>query len=607
MRIVVSLARAVMLQFLSQLENVRSLPYDGGVRSHDCNSECRSMTTAAQLTLLEPHEILTAAVPGIQSNHGEVFTRRWVVGFILNLVGYDRNEDLASRVIVEPSCGTGAFLIPIVDRLVASCEARDQDIVTTGQAIRAFDVLDVNVDLAREAVTYRLAEHGLREKAAEQLAREWVTTADFLLHDHQAGSVDLVVGNPPYIRLEDVPRELTDAYRRAFPTMQGRSDIYVGFIEAALRLLKPGGSLGFICADRWMHNQYGGALRQLITSQYSVDTIVSMHDVDAFEDEVSAYPAIVILRNGEQRSVNLVETRAAFGRGDADAVHNWIDGTASTIGREAADGSQLSGWFKGSPSWPSGNPERQALVADLERRFAPLESAETGTRVGIGVATGRDDVYITTDSDLVERDRLLPLLLARDTSSGQTEWSGHYLVNPWNGDGLVDLANYPRLSAYLEGNADQIKGRHIAKRRPDSWYRTIDKVDPTLQTRAKLVLPDIKAEANPVLDEGELYPHHNLYFVVSDVWDLEVLGGLLLSDVANAIIGSYCVKMRGGYYRFQAQYIRRMRVPEPGDIDRSTRRGLSSAFRARDRDAATAHAAKAFGINRSIVRAALQA
>ena len=563
------------------------------------------MTPTAQLTLVEPPEYIVEAARDGQSNHGEVFTRRWVVEFILDLVGYHRDEDLGSRVIVEPACGTGAFLIPIVDRLVESCEAHGRDVAATGQAIRAFDVLETNANIARKAVADRLGEHGLAEEAAERLAQEWVTTADFLLHDHRKSSADVVVGNPPYIRLEDVPWTLTDAYRQAFPTMRGRSDIYVGFIEAALRLLKSEGSVGFICADRWMHNQYGGALRQLITSEYAVDTIVSMHDVDVFEDEVSAYPAIVVLRSGEQESVNLVETSAGFDARDAEAVHEWIDGEASSINRVAVQGAQLSSWFSGSPSWPSGNPIRQALVADLERRFGPLESAETGTRVGIGVATGRDDVYITANPDLVEADRLLPLLLARDTSSGRAEWSGHYLVNPWNGEGLVDLADYPRLRAYLEGNAEGIKGRHVARRQPHAWYRTIDKVDPKLLTQSKLVLPDIKAESNPVLDEGARYPHHNLYFVVSEAWDLEVLGGLLLSDVANAIIGSYCVKMRGGYYRFQAQYIRRMRVPEPNGLDRATRRDLATAFRSRDRQAATELAARIYGIEPSTIREAL--
>ena len=67
------------------------------------------------------------------------------------------------------------------------------------------------------------------------LAREWVTTGDFLLHDHDVAAADVVVGNPPYVRLESVSRPVMDAYRRLCPTMRGRSDLYVGFIERGLR------------------------------------------------------------------------------------------------------------------------------------------------------------------------------------------------------------------------------------------------------------------------------------------------------------------------------------------------------------------------------------
>ena len=103
----------------------------------------------------------------------------------------------------------------------------------------------------------------------------------------------------------------------------------------------------------------------------------------------------------------------------------------------------------------------------------------------------------------------------------------------------------------------RLRARHIARTKPGQWYRTIDRVHDGLLGRPKLLLPDIKAASHPVLDDGRYYPHHNLYFVVSEQWDLEVLGGLLLSDVANLFVGAYCVEMRGGCYRFQAQYIRR--------------------------------------------------
>ncbi|MDQ3574968.1 MAG: SAM-dependent methyltransferase, partial [Actinomycetota bacterium] len=143
----------------------------------------------------------------------------------------------------------------------------------------------------------------------------------------------------------------------------------------------------------------------------------------------------------------------------------------------------------------------------------------------------------------------------------------------------------------------QLRGRHVARRRPSMWYRTIDRIDPSLQHRPKLLLPDIKAAIHPVLDWGGLYPHHNLYFVVSTAWDPEVLGGILLSEVANLFVGSYCVKMRGGCYRFQAQYLRRIRLPERQGIQVADQRELASAFSARDREWATAVAMRLYGIN----------
>ncbi|MGO9954463.1 MAG: SAM-dependent methyltransferase, partial [Solirubrobacteraceae bacterium] len=118
-----------------------------------------------------------------------------------------------------------------------------------------------------------------------------------------------------------------------------------------------------------------------------------------------------------------------------------------------------------------------------------------------------------------------------------------------------------------------------------------------LTAKPKLLLQDMKAHIHPVLEPGGYYPHHNLYYVVSDTWDLEVLGGLLLSRVAQAFIEAYCVRMRGGTLRFQAQYLKRIRVPRHDSLDDSTTEALRAAFRARDVDAATEAAAIAYRID----------
>lgn len=547
-------------------------------------------------------ELMNATLPisEAKENHGEVFTRRWVVDFILDLAGYSKDEDLAYKTIVEPSCGSGAFLIAIVERLIHSAKRHQHNLEDLGCAVRAFDLIASNVENARRNVLKVLIANGVSNSVATVLIDAWISQGDYLLQDYDFNSVDFVVGNPPYVRLENVDRGIMEAYRKSCSTMRGRADIYVGFIERGLQTLKPSGTLAFICADRWMRNQYGADLREFITSKYAIQTVVSMHDVDAFEDEVSAYPAVVVLQNKIQEKISVIDVNSGFNEHEAGRVAEWVlCGKERSIENCSYEASRIDRWFEGRDLWPSGSPTQLALIAELESRFPPLQDFATGTRVGIGVATGCDQVFITNDSNLVEPERLLPLLQASDIANGKNHWSGTYLVNPWNATGLVDLEKYPRLAEYLRDNEMRLKARHIAKKRPDLWYRTIDRVHGDLSGRAKLVLPDLKAAAHPVLDDGSFYPHHNLYYVVSEKWDLRVLGGILLSDIANLFVGAYCVRMRGGTYRFQAQYLRRIRVPDIESISKSHRNLLAEAFERRDRDLATQIAFQVYGIHES--------
>lgn len=531
--------------------------------------------------------------------HGEVFTRGWVVELILDLVGYTPERDLATFTIVEPACGSGAFLGPIVQRLSASCKLHNRDLDEAKQALQAFDLLEANVEASRGLVCTQMQDQGWDEPTVESVVQAWITQGDYLLTHHRGQAVDFVVGNPPYIRLEDVPRERMARYRAACPTMGGRADIYVGFYEAALRTLREQGQLGFICADRWMHNQYGARLRELVTSGFSVDFVLTMHDVDAFEEQVAAYPAITIISKQQQSSAVAADTRKGFSQAEARELYNWsLEPESQVIEKPTYQAARLPHWFSGTELWPAASPARLAMLEDLNDRFSVLEDRTAGTRVGIGVATGADKVFITTDANLVEEDRLLPLAMVRDTKTGIYQWQGNYLVNPWTRNGeLVDLTQFPLLQSYLAQNAHLLRKRYVAVQQPERWYKTIDKVDHALVGKPKLLLPDMKTTIHPVLDKEGVYPHHNLYYIVSDVWDLEVLGGLLISKVAQAFVQAYAVKMRGGTLRFQAQYLRKIRVPQPSDLSDKVRLQLAEAFRNRDVDVATRAALDAYGLD----------
>jgi adenine-specific DNA-methyltransferase len=531
---------------------------------------------------------------------GVVYTRRWIADLILDLAGYRPHDDLAERYVVEPSAGEGAFLLPVIQRLVESLTKQGRPLLDARNSIRAYELDAAAASRAVQLATAELVAHGASSLEARRLAEGWVTVGDYLTESPRDRRADLVVGNPPYIRYDDIPSEALESYRRMYPTMVGRGDIYVGFIEAGLRQLTDGGVLGFICADRWMRSAYGAQLRNLISSGFAVEAVIEMHDAPAFEDEVAAYPAVVLIRRTAQRSLLVASASSEAapmvgGRSLADALIAQADGhrpavpgfTAATVDR----------WFSGTSPWPALEPRKLSVLQRLEARFAPLEDKLTGTKVGIGIATGADRVFITADQDLVEPDRLVPLAMTADTRSGTLQWSGHYLVNPWAiGGGLVDLEVYPRLRDYLHEREPELRRRHIAQRVPRYWYRTIDPLDRKLTSRPKLYFPDMKLVSNPVLDHGDTYPHHNLYYIISESWDLEVLGGLLLSRVAQLFIEAYCVKMRGGTLRFQAQYLRRIRVPDPATLDSDTCARLRAAFRTRDADAATVAAIEAYGI-----------
>jgi adenine-specific DNA-methyltransferase len=542
---------------------------------------------------LPAQTVTSSAAP--DAKLGAVFTKRWVVDLILDLAGYDPDQDLTKDLALEPSVGHGAFLVPMVERLLASARIHGTPASELGSAIIAYDIDPEAVSIARAHVIGTLTRAGLAHGTASRLANAWVREGDFLLSAKALPSVRWVIGNPPYVRVENVDRDAMAKYRSGWPTMSGRADMYVGFLEAGLSRLMPDGRLAVICADRWMRNQYGAALRSIVEDHFAVEASIVMHEVDAFEDKVAAYPAISVLRRGEQAGALVCDARASFDAQAADRLRTTFMRGPAPVGTDPDYSiSWTKGWFRGAGSWPDVDPIRLGILTELESRLPQLE--ETGAKVSVGVATGADEVFITKRAAKTEPERLLRVISAKEITSGQIQWSGHHLVNPWTTEGLAPLAEYPGMAAYLRRHASRLKARHVATKSPATWWRTIDRVDPTATAKPKLLIPDLKDRIFPVLDTGHYYPGHSLYYITSDTWDLEVLGGLLLSDLATMFVEAYSVRMANGYLRVSAQYLRRVRVPRPDDLSEALNEQLRSAFRNRDRAAANGHARVAYGL-----------
>ncbi len=549
-----------------------------------------------------------------ESERGAVFTRDAVVEAILTLVRYTPDRPLAELRLLEPSLGAGDFFLRALDRLLDAFGrqgGRPSQALALRSALRGVEIHPPSLARCRAAVRTRLLRWGAPAALCEALCEAWLVGDDFLL-TALPEPFDIVVGNPPYVRQERIPAALLAEYRRRYRTIYGRADLYIPFFERGLASLEVGGRLGFICANRWMKNRYGRPLRAMIAEGYEVEHVLDMEGTDAFTAAVLAYPAITVIRRrpgesggerpGESRGERPGESRgegppergkprpARFARRPEVSAASLSTLARAMLGEGASADlrvEELDGLGVDDRPWLLETSAPLRLLRRLEEELPALEAA--GLRVGIGVASGADRIMIGEFGALpVEETRKLPLVMAADLVDGEIRWRGRGIVNPYEADAsLAELRRYPRFAAYLGRHEKALRRRYIA-RRGGAWYRTIDRIDVPLTTTPKLLIPDIKGEAMVVYDEGRYYPHHNLYYIVAEgpaagderagaSWDLRALATVLRSSIALLFVDAYCVKLSGGFLRFQAQYLRRIRVPRWGALSEAARAGLIEA------------------------------
>ncbi len=481
---------------------------------------------------------------GVQ--HGDVFTSPVVVAYMLDMLNYTPDRDLSDVSILEPSCGDGEFLIEIAIRLRESSEKYGFDFTTAfHRNIFAYDIDPDKVERCKE----RLTDIGISLDVSQNLK-----AADFLLSE--IPMVDCVVGNPPYVRYEQIPESQLSIYKDTFKTFHYRADLYVLFFEKTLKALNPDGRHCFICSNRWLKNEYGKKLRAMVSSSFRLESIISLEKAtDAFQEEVLAYPAITMIQNSQKSEfVSYSEIRSVSELGKVE-----------------------SRLLKSPVSFDWSN-----IFSRISNKAGLMTIEEIGFKVGIGVATGADSIYISEKfSGTVEEELLIPALNAKDLTGDEVNWSGKYLLNPYRISGrLIDLDEYPKASAYLNKHKERLAARHVAKKSPDKWYRTIDRIMPGLKSMPKILLPDISGNRYIFVDDGHYYPLHNLYYITGgSLEQLQILAALLMTDYVRNQLYAITNCMNGGYPRWQSQYIKKLLVPDIHSISENHRLSLLEAYK----------------------------
>ncbi len=509
-------------------------------------------------------------------------TKRLVVDAMLDLCEYVSTKDLSKIRFVDPAGGDGVYIFSALDRLHDSAIVHGFNFSKAVGNLRVIEVDAKRAERLETEIGRRLERFGVDATVAASI----VINDDFLKCRFPVS--DVFAGNPPYIRYDNLTLEQREYCRKWFRLFRDRSDLYIAFFEKAFRFLSSHGKVCYITPDRWLKNQYGQSLRKFITAHYSVPAIFNLDGTNPFEEDVYGYPMISLISTEKADSTRYWEVR------DLGQLNEAV---ANCTGRKEATGKSVfaTAFLKTMPGdrWTF-EPSSPAYA---RLNLAPIE--DQGFTIGIGVATGLDSVFVRRHfAEYVEGQLLLPMVISKDIVDGRIQWSGHYILNPFDSDGnLIDLDEYPKAKRYLQQNASLLKRRHVVRKRPKQWFRTIDKIYPELTKKPKLLLPDIKKGRLIALDQGEYYPHHNIYYIIGEsLDDLKALGAIMMSKVFAQDLAAQSVMMHGGFVRHQSQNLRAVRIPQIKQIPATMRKNLIRAFDDRNLEAVDEISEKQFGL-----------
>jgi len=486
-------------------------------------------------------------------NHGEVFTHKCVVDYLLDEVNYKSHLNLSSVKILEPAAGAGSFAREILKRLF------DSSLLYGFSFIEALESNICFVELSKINYTeliFQLNKTVNSLGIKYDFSKSRVLLNDDFLAINFDRQFDCIVGNPPYVRHELISEDLKRFYRKNYGTFKYRADLYIIFFEHSLRLLNKNGILSFICSNRWFYNQYGKLLRDKIAKNYHLHKIINMEKANPFDENVTAYPGIATIVNSRDNGTTLIyETN----KKDVN-----LEGITFTEVRSPLNDSWQNLFL-------NYNLNHQALTSVVNQGF----------EIGIGVATGADKVFIRNEKEIknIEKTRLLPIVTSRDLTEKGINWENQYLINPYEEGRLCDLDNYPKLKQYFNNQKELLLNRYVVRKTPDKWYKTIDNIKVDLLLKPKLLLPDIAGINRLIIDEGHYYPHHSLYYITSDnICNLKILACILMSDFVREQLSQIGICMNGGSPRFQSQTLKKLRIPNINSLNSFDKSKLSEAY-----------------------------
>lgn len=499
-------------------------------------------------------------------------------------------DRLAALRIVDPACGSGVFLVLAFDWLkaeltkcslaleklgVGALGEPDSEILTHN--LFGVDVNEESVEIAKLSLWIKTARHGKVLDSLDDNFRvgdSLIEDANFAYRKHgfewrtafpavfAEGGFDVVLGNPPYVAMglfKDLKKWLA-----RFEVAADRADLYAYFFERGLKLLKPGGRLGYISSSTFFKTGSGAPLRDFLRTNATIETVVDFGDHQVFVG-VTTYPVIMTFR-AEKPEVG-------------HELLFWNVGELATEAFEKAFRDAAAPYSQADLSAGSWELENKAL-GRLRRKLVaggrqlkdvygpPLYGIKTGLNKAFVIDTPTKERLCREDSRSAEL--LRPFLEGKDLRRWRVEPRGLWIIYiPKN---RVEIDDYPAIREWLLPFKERTEARATEQR----WYE-LQQAQEAYSERLlcpKISYPHFNNTRSFAFERNGSFSNDKSYFVPSSDG---FLLALLNSKATWFALANLAPAVRGGFHELRVQYVQTVPIPPATDAQKAELAALAEA------------------------------
>ena len=408
----------------------------------------------------------------------------------------------------------------------------------------------------------------------------WHTFFGDVLGKQKNAGFDIIIGNPPYIQLQENEGYLGNLYKSCgFKSFAKSGDIYCLFYEQAWNLLREGGHLCFITSNKWMRAAYGQALRSFLAEKTNPKLLIDCGGYQVFKN-ATVDTNILLFSKDTNQGKTLSITLPKSG----------VDNLSDFVQHNAVKCS-----FASSDSWIILSPIEQSIKNKIEAIGTPLK--EWDIQIYRGVLTGYNEAFIVTTAKRDEilsncktseerektADLIRPILRGRDIKRYGYTWADLWLIATFPAC-HYNIEDYPAVKEYLlsvgkerleqTGTTHIIEGERVKSRKKtnNAWFETQDSISYWEDfSKPKIVWAETMRRHRTVeerfprfsYDEEGFFLDKTCFMAISNDADFIVV--FLNSYIGEYLCGKYVSILDNGGYLMQKIYLENIPVPHFDD------------------------------------------